>query len=189
MKIDTTQIPNFDALPDDAKTAILGMEFADAPDMSRFVEKSVFDKKASEASELSKQLKAKMTDDEKSAAERDAKWAEMEAKLAELEKEKLVSTYKASYLALGYDDALATETAKAMAEGNTAKVFENQKKAAEAAEKRIKAELMKNNPHPGGAGGGSEAEKSEADKIAERIANERAGADAKSKDILSKFIK
>ena len=158
MKIDTTQIPNFDALPDDAKNAILGMEFADAPDMSKFVEKSVFDKKASEASELSKQLKAKMTDDEKSAAERDAKWAEMEAKLAALEKEKLESTYKASYLALGYDDALATETAKAMAAGNTEKVFENQKKAAEAAEKRLKAELLKGTPRPDNAGGNDNTE-------------------------------
>ena len=42
MKIDTTLIPNFDALPEEAKAAILGMEFADAPDMSQFVAKSVF---------------------------------------------------------------------------------------------------------------------------------------------------
>ena len=57
MKIDTTKIPNFDALPDEAKNAILAMEFADAPDMSQFVAKSVFDKKASEAADLNKQLK------------------------------------------------------------------------------------------------------------------------------------
>jgi len=188
MKIDTTQIPNFDALPDDAKTAILGMEFADAPDMSKFVEKSVFDKKASEASELSKQLKAKMTDDEKSAAERDAKWAEMEAKLAALEKEKLESSYKASYLALGYDDALATETAKAMAEGNTAKVFENQKKAAEAAEKRIKAELMKNNPHPGGAGGGDGKTEDAGVELARKLGKAKADAQKDSNNILKNYL-
>ena len=64
MKIDVTKIPNFDNLPDDAKEAILGMEFADVPDMSQFVSKTTFDKKASEAADLSKQLKAKMTEDE-----------------------------------------------------------------------------------------------------------------------------
>lgn len=188
MKIDTTQIPNFDALPDDTKNAILGMEFADAPDMSKFVEKSVFDKKASEASELSKQLKAQMSDEQRAAAEREAKWTEMEAKLAALEKEKLESTYKASYLALGYDDALATETAKAMAEGNTAKVFENQKKAAEAAEKRIKADLMKNNPHPGGAGGGDGKTEDAGVELARRLGKAKADAQKDSNDILKKYL-
>ena len=69
MKIDTNLIPNFDALPEEAKAAILGMEFADAPDMSQFVAKSVFDKKASEAADLSKQLKSRMTQDEQAAAQ------------------------------------------------------------------------------------------------------------------------
>lgn len=188
MKIDTTQIPNFDTLPDEAKAAILGMEFADTPDMSKFVEKSVFDKKASEASELSKQLKAKMTDDEKSAAERDAKWAEMEAKVAQLEQEKLESTYKASYLALGYDDALATETAKAMAAGDTAKVFENQRKAAEAAEKKLRAELMKNNPHPGGAGGGDTKTEDPGVELARRLGKAKADSQKDSNDILKNYL-
>ena len=58
MKIDTTLIPNFDELPEEAKSAILEMEFAEAPDMSQFVAKAVFDKKASEVAELNKQLKS-----------------------------------------------------------------------------------------------------------------------------------
>lgn len=152
MKIDTTQIPNFDALPDDAKAAISAMEFADAPDMSLFVEKSVFDRKAAEAGELSRKLKDKMSEDEAAAAERDAEWAEMKAKLEQLEREKKLSSYKASYLALGYDDELAEDTAKAMADGNMAKVFENQKKAAQAAEQRLKADMMRSTPRPEGAG-------------------------------------
>ena len=34
MKIDTSKIPNFDALPQEAREAITGMEFADPVDMS-----------------------------------------------------------------------------------------------------------------------------------------------------------
>lgn len=187
MKIDTTQIPNFDALPDDAKAAISAMEFADAPDMSLFVEKSVFDKKAAEAGELGRKLKDKMSEEEKAAAERDAKWAEMEAKLAKLEQEKLESTYKASYLALGYDDALAEDTAKAMVAGDMAKVFENQKKAAEAAEKKLKAELMRNNPHPSGAG--SRNNNTEPDNIAmaKRLGSRRKEAQKVSDDIMKHY--
>jgi len=188
MKIDTTQIPNFDALPDDAKTAILGMEFADAPDMSKFVEKSVFDKKASEASELSKQLKAKMTDDEKNAAEREAKLAEMEAKLAALEREKLESTYKASYLAMGYEEKLAQDTAKALADGDMSKVFENQKKAAEAAEKRIKDELTRKDPRPGGAGGGDGKTEDAGVELARKLGKAKADAQKDSNNILKNYL-
>lgn len=164
MKIDTTQIPNFDALPDDAKAAISAMEIT--PDMSRYVEKSVFDKKASEASELSRQLKAKMTDDDKSAAEREARWTEMEEKLRQLEQEKQESAYKANFLALGYEDKLAGDTAKAMVAGDMAKVFENQKKANEAAEKRFKAERMDDIHKPRGGGGDGKTEVSRAAQIA-----------------------
>ena len=72
MKIDTSKIPNFDALPQEAREAITGMEFADPVDMSKYVEKAVFDRKASAAADLSKQLKSKMTEDEAAAAERTA---------------------------------------------------------------------------------------------------------------------
>ena len=68
MKIDVTKIPNFETLPDDVKTAITGMDII--PDMSGYVEKAVFDRKASEASSLSKQLREKMTEDEQKTSEK-----------------------------------------------------------------------------------------------------------------------
>ena len=79
MKIDTSKIPNFDSLPEEARNAILGTEFSDPVDMAQFVAKATFDKKASEAADLAKQLKAKMTDDEAKEAER----AENERKIME----------------------------------------------------------------------------------------------------------
>ena len=53
---------------------------------------------------------AQLEGDVPAAAEREAKWAEMEAKLKELETEKTISTYKASYLAMpGFDEKLAED--------------------------------------------------------------------------------
>ena len=188
MKIDTAKIPGFDALPEEARTAILGMEFADAPDMSGYVAKEVFDKKAAETAELNRKLKAQMSEEEKTAAERDAKWAEMEAKLAELEREKLESGYRAEFLALGYDEALAAETAKALAEGDTAKVFANQKKAAEQAAKKMRDELLKGDPFPGGATGKAEP-KTPGGEFAERYAQAAAKAASEHNRILEHYLK
>lgn len=154
MKIDTTQIPNFDTLPDEAKNAILAMDFADAPDMSQFVAKSAFDRKASEAAELNRQLKSRMTEDEAKAAKDAEERAALVARLEELEREKTVSTYTAAYAAMGYDEKLAKATAEALAKGDTDTVFKHQKLHMEAAEKALRAELLKQTPRPA-AGGGS----------------------------------
>lgn len=142
MKIDTSKIPNFDALPEEARKAILGMEFSDPVDMANYVAKTTFDKKASEAAELAKQLKAKMTDDEAKEAERVANEKKIMDELASLRKEKLVSDYKARYLALGYEASLAEETAKAFSDGNMDAVFANHQKHLEAVKKAAAAESL-----------------------------------------------
>lgn len=150
MKIDITQIPNFDALPDEAKNAILAMEFADAPDMSQFVAKSTFDKKASEAADLGKKLRERMTEDEAKAAKAAEEHAALMAEVEALRHEKLVSTYTASYMAMGYDEKLAKATAEAMAKGDTDTVFKNQKVHLETREKALRTELLMQTPPPAG---------------------------------------
>lgn len=150
MKIDTTKIPNFDTLPDDAKNAILGMEFADAPDMSQFVAKSVFDKKASEAADLSKQLKSRMTEDEAKAAQEAADRAALVERAEKAEQALALSTYVSAYVALGYDEKLARSTAEAMIKGDTETVFKNQRTHMETREKALRAELLKQTPPPAG---------------------------------------
>ena len=67
-----------------------------------------------------------------------------------------MSSHKASFLALGYDDALAEETAAAMVEGDTAKVFANQQKFLTAHDKNIEAELLKRTPRNGEGGTGGD---------------------------------
>jgi len=153
MKIDTTLIPNFDDLPEEAKEAILGMEFADVPDMSQFVAKAVFDKKASEAADLSKQLKSKMTQDEQAAAQQAEALAAMQAELESLRADKAISEYTAQFLGLGYPEKLAKSTAEALHSGDMATVFKNQATFVADREKAMKAELLKNTPTPpAGAG-------------------------------------
>jgi len=161
MKIDTSTISGFDGMTAEQKLeALLQVEL---PDMSKVVSKEVFDKKAAEASELSKRLKEaldedgrkKLADDEARAAEAQ-KYADIEAKYNEIVKKSTISEYKAKYLAQGYDEALAEDTANALADGNMAKVFENSEKYKKALEEKIKAELMKNTPKPDGGAGDSD---------------------------------
>jgi hypothetical protein len=148
MKIDTNLIPNFDALPEEAKAAILGMEFADAPDMSQFVAKSVFDKKASEAADLSKQLKSRMTQDEQVAAQQAEALATMQAELESLRADKAISEYTAQFLAIGYDEKLAKNTAAALHKGDMAAMFKNHATFVAERDKAMKAELLKGTPAP-----------------------------------------
>lgn len=177
MKISTESIQGFAEMSDaDKVTALLGIDVPDPVDLSGYVKKEVFDAKATEAANLSKQLKGKMTEDEAAKAERDAKWAEMEAKLQQLETEKTISTYKASYLAMpGFDEKLAEDTAKALADGDMKKVFENQQKANAAYEKKLRADLVKQDPKPDGAGGDGK-EEDKAVEFARNLGKQRAEA-------------
>lgn len=154
MKIDTSIIPNFDALPEEAKAAILGMEFADAPDMSQYVAKSVFDKKASEAADLTKQLRSRMSEEEASKAKAAEDLAAIQRELEELRHEKAVTELTKKWMGVGYSEELATATARAMAAGEMDAVFKNHSKFLAEREKALKAELLRSTPTPP-AGSGS----------------------------------
>lgn len=144
------QIENYERMTTEEKLAALE---AYEPDMSGFVTKAVFDKKASEVAELSRQLKSRMTDEEakatKDAEEREA----LLKRVAELEHEKLVSEYTATYAAMGYDEKLAKSSAEALANGDMSTVFKNQRTHAETREKALKTELLKQTPPPAAGGG------------------------------------
>ena len=174
--ISTEGIEGFESMTAEQKVdALLKIELPDSSaELAKM--KSALDKATSEAADYKKQLKGKMSEDEAAAAEREAKWAEMEAKLKELETEKTISTYKASYLAMpGFDEKLAEETAKALAEGDMKAVFANQQKANAAYEKKLRAELVKKDPKPDGAGGDDE-QKDSAVEYAKMLGKQRADA-------------
>ena len=175
--ISTESIEGFDGMTAEQKVeALLKVEVPEKVDLSGYIQKSQFDKVSSELAEAKKTLKGKLSEDEAAAAEREAKWAEMEAKLKELETEKTISTYKASYLSMpGFDEKLAEDTAKALAEGDMQKVFANQQKANAAYEKKLRAEMVKQDPKPEGAGGGDE-ETNTAVEFAKKLGKQRADA-------------
>jgi hypothetical protein len=78
----------------------------------------------------------------------------MEKNYNALLKKDAISTNKAKLLALGYEESLADETAEAMANGELDKVFANQKKHLDAVEKKIRSDILKDTPKPGGGNSG-----------------------------------
>lgn len=112
--------------------------------------KNALSKSNSEAADYKRQLKEKMTAEELKQKEDADKWADMEEKYNALLKKDAISTNKARFLALGYDEDLAAETAEAMVNNDLDKVFANQKKHLEAVEKKARSEKMKDTPRVGG---------------------------------------
>lgn len=110
-------------------------------------------KSNSEAADYKKQLREKMSTDELKAKEDAEKWEEMEKNYNALLKKDAISTNKAKLLALGYDEKLAEETATAMVDGDTEKVFANQKIHLDSVEKKIRADVLNDTPKPTGGSG------------------------------------
>ena len=140
-------IENYESMTPEEKLAALE---AYDPEKNGFVSKATFDKKASEASELGKQLRAKQTDEEAKAAKEAEEREELMARVKQLEHEKAVNGYVTSYLAMGYDEKTAKSSAEALAKGDMETVFANQKTHHENREKALRAELLKETPPPAG---------------------------------------
>lgn len=194
--IDTSTIEGFDALtPEQKVEALLKLDIPGKVDLTQYVPKATADKYSSEAAALKKQLQGKMTEEEAAAAERAAElnglkeqMAALQADNEKLQRERTEASYKAKYLAMpGFDEKLAEDTAKAMAAGDMDKVFSNQQKASAEHEKQIKAEMVKGDPKPGGAGGGEGGEPDNV-KWARNRAKERAAAMSAGNDAAKKFM-
>ena len=155
MKINTRKIEGYDDMTLEQKLSALEAYEVDEPDYTGYVPKEVFDRTASELANSKKQLREKMSAEEIKAKEDADKWDALIKERDALLREKTISGHKAQYLALGYDEKLATETAEAMANGEIEKVFANQRKHNEALEKKIRADVLKGTPIPEG-GTGSE---------------------------------
>ena len=140
-------IENYENMTTEEKLAALE---AYEPDMSAYVSKVNFDKTASELAAAKKALREKQTDEEAKAQREAEERAALVARVAELEREKTVTGYVNSFLALGYDEKTAKATAEALATGDMDLVFTNQKKHTENREKLLRARLLKETPPPAG---------------------------------------
>lgn len=139
------EIENYDSMTPEEKLAALEANYASVAQ-----HKAAADKAASEAASYKKQLREKQTDEEAKAAQEAADRAALIERVEKAEHELKVSNYVKSYLAMGYDEKLAESSAEAMAKGDTATVFANQKIHAENREKTLKAEWLKGTPRPTG---------------------------------------
>lgn len=147
-KIDVSKIEGYAEMSAEDKLKALEAYDVPDPDMSGFVSKEQFDRTASELAAKKKELRDKLTDDEAAKQKEQEERESMQKELDALRRESVVSKNKARLVALGYEEALADETAEAMADGKIEKVFANQKKHLEAFEKRVRAEALKNTPKP-----------------------------------------
>ena len=187
-KIDTTAISGFETMTDTEKlAALLNFDIPEKVDMAGYVTKAQFDKTSSELAEAKRNLKTRMSEEELTKAEADKAHKDIQEKYEALLKENTISKYKAKYLALGYDEKLAEETAEALYNGETDKVFANGEKFRSAIEQKTKTELLKSTPKPGGAGSDSGEEKTADMLMAERIGKARAESAKAANSILTKF--
>ena len=188
--IDVSAIEGFADMTAEQKVdALTKFEIPEAVDMSKFVSKDVFDKKASEAASLSKQLKDKMSEDERSAAEKAENDKKILEELETLRRDKTIANYTTQYLSMGYSKELAEETAKAMADGDMEKVFANGVKHKEALEKDIKEKLMAGTPKPDGAGGNGGGKDDSAVEKAKELAKAKNGGGKQYEDIMKNYRK
>lgn len=145
MKIDISKIQGYEGMTAEEKLAALeAYEF----DTAGLVKKEQFDKAASEAAAYKKQLREKLSADEQAQAERDEAFKTMQTELETLRIEKAIDLATKKWMGLGYSEALATETAKAMVSGDTEKVFANHAKFIAEKEKSLRAQMLKETPTP-----------------------------------------
>lgn len=110
--------------------------------------KNALSKSNSEAAGYKKQLREKMTEDEQKKQREQEEREELQNKYDKLLRESVIAKNKAKLVALGYDESLADETAEAMADGDSDKVFANQQKHLASFEKKVRAEALKDTPKP-----------------------------------------
>ena len=159
-KIDVGGIDGYDTMTVKKKLAALeSFEYDDHADAVADLEKhrEATSKANHEAAELKKQLKALQDQQKTGNSKADETIARLQEQVNELTRQNTISSYTAQFVALGYDSELAADTAIATADGDVAKVFENQRKFLEAHDKQTKADIFKQTPKPGQGGTGKQA--------------------------------
>ena len=155
MKIDVTKISGYESMTAEEKLKALEEYNLPDPDYTGYVRKEVFDKTASEAAEWKRKHNALLSEEEQAKIAREEELNNLRNSVAQMTREKQIAQYKAEYIAMGYSDQLATKSAEAAADGDTATVFANQKAFIEAHDQALRAGLLQSTPTPPGGTGGS----------------------------------
>lgn len=147
-KIDFSKIEGYETMSAEEKLAALeALELPD-PDYSGFVKKELLDKATSDAANWKKQLRERMSEEEAAKAKAAEDMATVMAELETLRADKAVSEFTTQFMGIGYDEALAKNTAMALQKGDMSVLFKNHAKFVAEREKALKAELLKGTPTP-----------------------------------------
>ena len=147
-KIDVTKIEGYDSMPVEEKLKALEQYEFDLPSTTTNEDKlkQALSKANSEAAEWKRQYKEKLTEAERAEQDRAEKEKAMLDELETLRRDQTVSKLEAQYLAAGYSPELATASAKAQADGDTATVLANQLAFIEATRKDLEAKALGQQP-------------------------------------------
>lgn len=181
-------IENFDTMSDAEKlAAVAGYEVPDAPDLSQYVKKSVFDKTASDLAAAKKTIADNMTAEEAAKAAKEAADAEKDEQLKSLTRRIEISDNEKELLKQGYSPELASEVAEAMADGDKARIIAGMAKHDAEREKAIREQIMRDAPKPNGGNAGD----GEDPMIAKARALGKASAEKRTKaeGVLGAYIK
>lgn len=155
--IDISKIEGYDKMTAEEKVAALEAYNFENTGSDTETEKlrKALTKANSEAADYKKKYQEKLTAEELQKLESEKAQKELQEKYDALLRSQTIGEYAAKFREQGYDEKLALETATALFEGDTNKVFENQKKFQTELEKTIRADITKNTPKPnnGGEGG------------------------------------
>ena len=100
-------------------------------------------KLSSENAEWKRKHREAMSDDGRKAQEGAEELSKLREQNAALLRESSVAKHKAKFLGMGYEEALASDAAVAMVDGDMEKLFTYQQKHQEALEKKIRADALK----------------------------------------------
>ncbi len=154
MKFDKNLIENFDELSaDELRAKLLEIEFEtdkgnNDDEIAKL--KAALNKASSEASDFKKQLREKMSAEEKEKAEKEAADKAKDELIAQLQKEQSVANYTAKLIALGINEADAKKTAETMPSGLDDTFFATFNNFKGDIERKVKAEITKGTPRPDG---------------------------------------
>ena len=112
--------------------------------------KTALSKSNSEAAEMKKQLREKMSAEEIKAKEDAERWEKLEKERNELLREKNVSAHKAKFLENGYTAEQADKSAEALVDGDFDTVFKILGEYRTNLEKKFKSENIDSTPKPQG---------------------------------------
>lgn len=128
------------------QSAKVGIQKPESTDTTKLRE--MLSRANGEAAEYKKMLREKQTDAEAAEQERKAEQERLLQENKELKRSIALSERKAKLIGIGYDEALASETATAMVDGDLDKVIANQTMFLETMRQGIMKSQMQNTPRP-----------------------------------------